>query len=609
MKLSLFFCILSVQNSPVKIACHILFFLLFSSSVYAQQYYVRGIVKDEGGNVLQNVTILQHKTGYVFKSGSEGTFGIAINQQIDTFSFSLDGYQKEKIVVNADNYINARLKKLSGSAANARRDKLSSLTKNLEKDEQKSWFAGDETYASILENHFVNAKRFPSTGMSLNVDRASYSNIRRFITLNSFVPPDAVRIEEMLNYFNLNYQKPEGKDLFAVKTTLSSCPWNPDNQLFFINLFSKKLNFDSLPPSNLVFLIDVSGSMDMPNRLPLLQSAFRLLVNNLRDKDSVAIVVYGGVTGIMLNTTSGGEKEKIKKVIDELTPGGSTPGESGIKLAYSVAKNHFIKEGNNRVILATDGDFNVGVKTEDELDAMISLQRESGIYLTCLGVGMGNYKDSKIQTLAKKGNGNFAYLDNFKEAEKVLLKEFTQTLYAVADDVYMNVEFNAGYVKEYRLVGFDNKVGALKDSTSVLEGGEIGSGHSMMALFEIVPTDVNKFAIKDNQLSGKLAEIHLQYNLPNDKQEYSYTSPCQFDYTPFDELEKCYRFSTAVAMFGSILRSSAFTKNTTWNDLLLLAETSSGNDNLLQKEFVALVHQAKTLYTKNKKKKGDRLER
>jgi Ca-activated chloride channel family protein len=609
MKLSLFFCILSERNCVVKTACQILFFLLFSSSVYTQQFYVRGVVKDETGNVLQNVTILQHKTGYLFKSGSEGTFGIATNLQIDTFSFSLDGYVKEKIIVNADNYVNIKLKKLSGVAASSRRDKLASLTKNLLKEEQKSWFAGDETYASILENHFVNAKRFPNTGMSLNVDRASYSNIRRFITLNSFVPPDAIRIEEMLNYFNLNYQEPDKKDLFAIKSTLSSCPWNTDNQLFYINLFSKKLNLDTLPPSNLVFLIDVSGSMDMPNRLPLLQSAFRLLVNNLRDKDSVAIVVYGGVTGIMLNSTSGGEKEKIKKVIDELIPGGSTPGESGIKLAYSVAKNHFIKGGNNRVILATDGDFNVGIKTEEELDEMISMQRESGVYLTCLGVGMGNYKDSKIQTLAKKGNGNFAYLDNFKEAEKVLLEEFTQTLYAVADDVYMNVEFNEQYVKEYRLIGFDNKVGALKDSGSAIEGGEIGSGYSMMALFEIVPTDANKFAIKDNQPSGKLADIHLQYNLPNDKKEYSYTSPCAFDYTPFGELEKCYRFSTAVAMFGSILRSSSFTKNATWNDLLLLAETSSGADNLLQKEFVSLVHQAKTLYTKTKKKKGERLER
>ena len=593
------------QNIQLKTACHILFFLLISSSVFAQQFYVRGVVKDETGNVLQNVTILQHKTGYVFKSGAEGTFGISSYQQIDTFSFSLDGYQKEKRVVNADSYIIIKLKKLTVAAANARRDKLSSLTKNLEKDEQKSWFTGDETYASILENHFVNAKRFPSTGMSLNVDRASYSNIRRFITLNSKVPPDAVRIEEMLNYFNLNYQQPEGNALFGLKTTVSSCPWNSDNQLFYINLFSKKLNLDTLPPSNFVFLIDVSGSMDMPNRLPLLQSAFRLLVNNLRDKDSVAIVVYGGITGIMLNTTSGGEKEKIIKTIDELIPGGATPGESGVKLAYSVARNHFIKGGNNRVILATDGDFNVGLKTETELDDLISLQRESGIYLTCLGVGMGNYKDSKIQTLAKKGNGNFAYLDNFKEAEKVLLKEFTQTLYSVADDVYMNVEFNYEYVKEYRLIGFDNKVGALKDSLSVIEGGEIGSGHSMVALFEIVPTEENKLAINKNLYSEKFADINLQYSLPNDKNICNYTISSPLEYTPFTKLDKHYRFSVAVAIFGSLLRSSVFIKNTSWNDLLQLAEASSADENQLQKEFVELVKQAKTLYTKVKKKKGN----
>ena len=597
-----------IGQIQLKTACQILFFLLFGSSIHAQQFYLRGVVKDEAGNVLQNVTILQHKTGYVYKSGSEGTFGISTYQQIDTFSFSLDGYQKEKMIVNANNYVAIKLKKISASASNSRRDKLASLTKNLEKDEQKSWFTGDETYASLLENHFVTAKKFPSTSMSLNVDRASYSNIRRFITQNALVPPDAVRIEEMLNYFNLNYQEPQKRDLFAIKSSISACPWNPDNQLFYINLFAKKLNLDTLPSSNLVFLIDVSGSMDMPNRLPLLQSAFRLLVNNLRDKDSVSIVVYGGVTGIMLNNVSGGEKEKIKKVIDELTPGGTTPGESGIKLAYSVAKNHFIKGGNNRVILATDGDFNVGVKTETELDDMISLQRESGIYLTCLGVGMGNYKDSKIQMLAKKGNGNFAYLDNFKEAEKVLMKEFTQTMYSVADDVYMNVDFDDKYVKEYRLVGFDNKVGALKDSTSVIEGGEIGSGYSMMAIFEIVPTDASKFAIKDNLLSGTFANINLRYNLPNDKKEYTYSYPCPFDYTDFDELEKCYKFSAAVAMFGSILRSSPFTKNVSWNDLLLLAESSSSED-LLQKEFITIIQQAKTLYSKVKKKKGDKSER
>ncbi|OSZ76837.1 hypothetical protein CAP36_10400 [Chitinophagaceae bacterium IBVUCB2] len=565
---------------------------------------MRGEVKDEAGNVLQNVTILQHKTGYVFKSGSAGTFGIISHQQIDTFSFSYEGYRTEKVIVNADNYVSVKMKLAPSSSSNVKRDKLSSLTKDLEKEEQKRWFSGDETYASLLENHFVNAKRFPTTGLSLNVDRASYSNIRRFITLNSLVPPDAVRIEEMLNYFNLNYNEPKDASLFDIKTTLSSCPWNPANHLYYINLSSKKLNLDTLPPSHLVFLIDVSGSMDMPNRLPLLKSAFRLLVNNLRDKDSVALVVYGGITGIMLNTISGGEKEKILKAIDELTPGGTTPGESGVKLAYSVAKNHFIKGGNNRVILATDGDFNVGMKTEGELDELISQHRESGIYLTCLGVGMGNYKDSKIQTLAKKGNGNFAYLDNFKEAEKVLLKEFTQTLYTVADDVYMNVEFNAEYVKEYRLVGFDNKVGALRDTMSAIEGGEIGSGHSLLALFEITPTNACNDAIADEVKSGKFADIKLQYRHPNNATLFNMNHECKLNFIPSKELDKNFHFSAAVAMFGSVLRSSSFTKNVGWNEIIALAESSSTADDLLQKEFITLVQQAKLLYSKVKKKKG-----
>lgn len=577
--------------------------LLLGLSLKAQQYYLRGEVKDEAGNILQNVSILQHKTGYLFRSGTQGTFGILCHQQVDTFSFSFEGYRTEKILLNADNYASIKLKLLPAGAS-SRRDKLSSVTINLDKEDERSWYTGDETYASLLENHFINAKKFPATGMSLNVDRASYSNIRRFITLNTLVPPDAVRIEEMLNYFNLDYTEPAGKDVFHINTTLSGCPWNDDNQLFFINLSSRKLNLDSLPPSNLVFLIDVSGSMDMTNRLPLLKSAFRLLINNLREKDTVSLVVYGGVTGIMLNPTSGGEKEKILKALDELEPGGSTPGESGIRLAYNVARTHFITGGNNRVILATDGDFNVGMKTEDELNELISRQRESGIYLTCLGVGMGNYKDSKIQTLAKKGNGNFAYLDNFKEAEKVLLKEFTQTLYTVADDVYMNVEFNPELVKEYRLIGFDNKVGALKDSLSVIEGGEIGSGYSMVAIFEIVPTDVNAHSVQKDFTTGHFAGIGLRYKLPETEKELVYKYDSDFLYRQFKDLDNSYRFSAAVAMFGSLLRGSSFIKNAGWNEIIALAQSSSGSNDLVQQEFINLVQQTKVLYSKVKKKRG-----
>jgi len=582
----------------LKIGCSIWLCLLISISPRCQQFYLRGEVKDESGNPLQNVTILHVRSGFVYKSGSIGSFGISISQQVDTFKFSLDGYWPEKVIANADNYLTVQLKIAPANRTTTRVNKLLSFTRGIAREEQKKWFTGDETYASLVENRFVHAKSYPATNLSLNIDKASYSNIRRFINLNSMVPPDAVRIEEMLNYFNLNYTQPQKNDLFAINTKLTSCPWNPANELFYIDLSAKKLSLDDLPPAQLVFLVDVSGSMDLANRLPLLKSAFRLLINNLRAKDSVAIVVYGGVTGIMLNTTSGAEKEKIFAAIDELTPGGSTPGESGINLAYTIAKKHFIKGGNNRVILATDGDFNVGLKTDEELDELISRNRESGIYLTCLGVGMGNYKDSKIQTLARKGNGNFSYLDNYIEAQKVLMKEFSQTLYAVADDAYMNVEFNPNYVKSYRLLGFDNKMGALKDSLATMEGGEIGSGFSMMGIFEIERTE-----LLDTIIVEKFAQIKLHYKLPNDTTSRSFSYKSLVNYEEYSEIPKSYRFATSIATFGSLLRFSPFTRAISWNNVLVMAQESADNSDKLQAEFVALVEQAKTLYSKGKKKK------
>lgn len=460
----------------------ILGLLAFPVFLFAQQYYTKGQVRDEGGAPLQNVTMLLHSSGYLYKSGSDGGFGIMTAANTDTLTIFREGYQKEKRIISAGKFNDIVLKK-TVVVKSAASNKLSSLTQNLRREDQQILFAGDETYASTVENAFVNASAYPKTGVSLNVDRASYSNIRRFLTMNSTVPPDAVRIEEMLNYFNLQYKEPpEGKP-FEITATLTACPWNKANQLLFAQINSKKLPLDKVPQTQLVFLIDVSGSMDMPNRLPLLKSGFKGLVNNLRAVDSVSIVVYGGSVGIALPTTSGAEKEKIFQVIDSLQPGGSTPGESGVKLAYSMARTHYIKDGNNRVILATDGDFNVGLKKEEDLEQMIVAQRSAGIYLTCLGVGMGNYKDSKIQALAQSGNGNFAYIDSYREAEKVLMKEFMQTLYTVADNAFLSVQFNPQYVKEYRLIGFDNKVGALKDTSATIEGGEVGSAYSTIAAF------------------------------------------------------------------------------------------------------------------------------
>lgn len=583
----------------MKTIGQILLLQLIASSLFAQQFYFRGEVKDEAGNLLQNVTILHHGTGYVYHTGSHGLFGIMNNRDKDTLTFSLDGFFKEKVVAFAGRFNSIRLKSLPASSTTIKKDKLASLTKDLAREMQRKWYAGDETYASIVENRFVDAGKYPSTGLALNIDRASYSNIRRFINLGMAVPPDAVRIEEMLNYFNFNYEKPEGDNVFGVSSLLTSCPWASDNQLFFINISTKKLNLDSLPPAHLVFLIDISGSMDMPNRLPLLKSAFQLLVANLREKDTVSLIVYGGTVGVMLNPTSGKEKEKIHRAIDEISPGGSTPGESGIRMAYSIAKGHFIEGGINRVILATDGDFNVGLKTEEELDELISQHRKSGIYLTCLGVGMGNYKDSKIQTLARKGNGNFAYIDSYEEANKVLMKEFTQTLYTVADDVYMNVNFNAQLVKQYRLVGFDNKIGALADSLSVIEGGEIGSGHSMMAVFEIEPA----VAAGESTSVQDFAEVHLQYKNVNDTTRREMKKAFPYEPLRFKEIDPVYRFAASVIMFGSLLKTSQFTKDISWGNVVYHASESANSTDINQHGFVELVIKARNLYNKLKKRK------
>jgi Ca-activated chloride channel homolog len=558
---------------------------------------MKGEVRDEAGNPLQNVTILLKSTGYVYYSGASGGFGIVTTKRFDTLLFHLDGYKDQTGVSNPVGFINIVLKRLP-VVKNARGYKLSSFTQNLKREIQQQWFAGDETYASLIENRFIPTVQYPATGVALNVDRASYSNVRRFITMNAPVPPDAVRIEEMLNYFNLSYTEPDSGKTFGLQAVLTGCPWNRANQLLFTSIQSKKVAIDSLPPSHLVFLIDVSGSMDMPNRLPLLKAGFRGLVHTLRPQDSVAIVAYGGITGVWLNTISGSEKDSIFKMIDSLSPGGATPGESGIKLAYSVARNHYIKGGNNRVILATDGDFNIGLKTDEELDALITMQKKSGIYLTCLGVGMGNYKDSKIQMLAQKGNGNFAYIDNYAEAEKVLLKEFTQTLYAVADDAYLTAKFNPAFVKSYRVIGFDNKVGAIKDSTAVVEGGEIGSAYNMQVVFEIVP------ATQDTANAQTPVQFTLQYKTPNSNTEKELKAEPVVQYQPWESLQPCYQFAGTVALFGSLLRQSEFTKEVSWQDVLTMATKYSDQADKNQQEFVALVHQAKALYTKKKRRKG-----
>lgn len=578
----------------------ILLSLLCTFSLTAQ-YYLRGEVKDETNTPMPNTRIILASTGYMYYTGSSGGFGIVSTKEVDSVVVSYDGYQEQRLKLSADKYSSIVLK-LQRAAGNLHKSRLVSLTKDMQWDEKHNWSVGGETYSNLLENEFVSAKKYPETGFAINTDKAAYSNMRRFINMGSIVPPDAVRIEELLNYFNFGYKEPPKDSVFFFDSYLTECPWKAENELLYLKVCARKVNMDKVPPSNLVFLVDISGSMDMPNRLPLLKSAFKLMINNLRQKDTVSIVVYGSTVGVWLQPTCGTEKEKIAQAVEDLNPGGSTPGASGIQAAYALAKSQFIKGGNNRVILATDGDFNVGQANEDELENMITLHRQSGIYLTCLGVGMGNYKDSKLEILAKKGNGNFAYLDNEKEAEKVLVKELTQTLYTVADDAYLGVRFNPRLVKDYRLIGFDNKLKAVADSLSELEGGEVGSGHTLMAIFEIVPTYSN-IAAADNPGKDPLAKAVINYRCPNDSSKKVSSFNVPFLFTEFADMPACHRFAAAVVEFSLLLKNSAYAKTITWNDAIVLANDSYNVNDPLQKEFIAIVEKAKKIYARGRKKR------
>ncbi len=569
------------------------------------QYYLRGEVKDEKNQPLQNARILLYSNKMLYYSGNSGGFGITTNALNDSVLVSLEGYETKVLKVKSDQWQDITLKVLA-STVNRNRPKLISVTKDRQQSARFRWHLNDETYFQLVENEYVDAKKYPNTGFSLNVNKASYSNIRRFLNMQSTVPPDAVRTEELLNYFNLHYKEPENKDIFNICSQLTTCPWSEDRYLLYLNINAKKIDIDKVPPGNFVFLIDASGSMDMPNRLPLLKAAFQMFVKNLRAKDTVSIVTYGGTVGIWLQPTSGAEKEKIMHSIEELEAMGDTPGEAAILTAYKLAESTFIKDGNNRVILATDGDFNVGLTSEKAMDDLITKERQTGVYLTCLGVGMGNFKDSKLETLAKRGNGNFAYLDDIKEAEKVLVKELTQTFYAVADDVYMNLQFNSDLVKEYRLIGFDNKKDAIADSSIELEGGEVGSGASVIAMFEIIPVDEKLFSA-DVPLKNNIANMTMRYSLCNDSSHHTISYGCSNNFTDFKNIDKELQFGSALAMFGLKLKQSQYVKNIDWLDIESVATASYDPNNYLQTEFLQLIEKAKKVYStkKSKKKKDD----
>ncbi len=472
-----------------------------------------------------------------------------------------------------------------------------------------------EDYDNIVENRFLEATQNPLSTFSIDVDEAAYSNIRRYINNGSVPPAGAVRIEEMINYFDYVYPQPQNDEPFTVNTELSECPWSPQHRLVHIGLQGKEIPVQHLPNANIVFLIDVSGSMDEPNKLPLVKSSMKLLADQLRPDDKVAIVVYAGNAGLVLPPTSGTKTTAIKAAIDQLEAGGSTAGGEGIQLAYKVARENFIKGGNNRIILATDGDFNVGVSSDDELVSLVEKERKSGVFLSVLGYGMGNYKDNKMQQLADKGNGNHSYIDNINEARKVLVSEFGSTLFTIAKDVKIQIEFNPAKVQAYRLIGYENRVMAAEDfNDDKKDAGELGSGHTVTALYEVIPAGIkSEFIGKVDALKyqpvktmttttggDELMTIKLRYKKPDGDVSKLIVHPVNDAHLALASTSENFRFSAAVASFGMLLRNSAFKQNASFQQVIGLAKGAKGTDaNGYRQEFINLVQAAGSLISKN----------
>ena len=596
----------------------LLFCFLFIGSLYAQEYEVTGKVTDVSNNPLPGVSVLIKGTTQGVSTDFDGKYTIKVKNG-DILEFSSLGMKTKQVKVNGQKVINVVLEEdnvalqevvVTSYETAKRRDVTSSsirirgagsVSGNYGTKNGYTLNTSRETYKAIDEGGFKKTAKDPVTTFSADVDRASYSNVRRMLNYGQKPHKDAVRIEELINYFDYNYTPPaEGsKTPLNATTTLSSCPWNPDNYLLRIGLQAKKIDLTKAPPSNIVFLIDTSGSMDEPNKMPLLKASFKLLLDNLRPEDRIAIVVYASQTGIALPSTPAKEKEKISKVIDDLVASGSTAGGAGLQTAYEVAEKNFLPKGNNRIILATDGDFNVGISSRDELQRLVEEKRNNGIYISVLGYGMGNYRDDMVETIANKGNGNYAYIDNFTEAKKVLVNEFGGTLYTVAKDVKLQLEFNPQYVKEYRLVGYENRTLANEDfEDDKKDAGEIGAGHTVTALYELIPT---KGATTDGLryqkqvkegFANELAFLKIRYKDPvvKDAKSVEESTPIPFTLTDFSQTDDDYRFAAAVAEWGMILRNSKYKAKSSYKQVIDLAKNATGKDEEgYRKEFIRLV--------------------
>lgn len=597
---------------------------------------ISGIVTDaQDGLPLPGVAVIEKGTTNGTKTDVNGKYSITVNEK-SKLIFRFLGYTSKELKLPKSDRVNVSLKPeihelgevvVTGYAGSRKEMALPSpayvqsdmiveyeLDNEIypEADLQSVYFPGykpnTESYSEINENGFKSPFKNPFSTFSIDVDAASYSNIRRFINNGQLPPKDAVKIEEMINYFDYTYDSPKGQHPFHVQHEVGKAPWNKDHYLVHIGIQGEKIEMEKLPASNIVFLLDVSGSMSDENKLPLLKKSLKLLVNELRAEDRVSIVVYAGAAGEVLPSTSGDKKREILKALENLQAGGSTAGGAGIQLAYQIAEDNFIKGGNNRIILATDGDFNVGASSNEAMEDLIEEKRKSGVFLTVLGFGMGNYQDSKMEILADKGNGNHAYIDNILEAKKVLVNEFGGTLFTIAKDVKLQVEFNPATVQAYRLIGYENRLLADEDfNNDKKDAGELGAGHTVTALYEVIPVGVNssfkpiddlKYQPNNQPVtSGNLTDlvtVKLRYKKPDEDKSIYLDTVIKNELTP--RLSNNFNWSAAVASFGMLLRDSDYLNGFNYGKALSLAKSSKGADeNGYRAEMIKLMEMAELM--------------
>ncbi|HFG0566058.1 vWA domain-containing protein [Flavobacterium psychrophilum] len=619
--------------------------MLMSTLFFGQDKTITGIVTDASGP-MPGVNVMVKETKKGTSTDFDGSYKIQANVG-ETLVYSFIGMNDETRVVGTSTVINVSMKDnnqklqevvVTGYSSEYESDNKSTPSRKERKKAQnnqelsekiynvpvnsnvavcknpsipnstKTPVPNNEDYNSWIENPFESPKTAPLSTFSIDVDNASYTNIRRLINNGQKVPKDAVRVEEMINFFKYQYPQPKDNHPFSITTQYSDCPWNSKHKLVQIGLQGKNIPTNDLPASNLVFLIDVSGSMNADNKLPLLIESLKILVEQLRKQDKVAIVVYAGAAGLVLPPTAGNEKQTIINALEKLNAGGSTAGGAGIELAYKTAQENFIKDGNNRVILATDGDFNVGSTSDSDMQTLIENKRESGVFLTCLGYGMGNYKDSKMEILADKGNGNYAYIDNIQEANRFLGKEFKGSMFAIAKDVKIQIEFNPKHVQSYRLIGYENRKLRPEDfKNDAIDAGELGSNHTVTALYEIIPIGTNsdfynqtsdlkytKTEVTDNNYNDELATIKFRYKKPDAQKSIEMVQIIQNKSTVLENATNDLKFATAVAWFGLKLRDSKLIANKSSEDIKKLARLGLSNDlDGYKAEFIRLVEAVK----------------